>query len=139
MSRAVAASLVIVAAVLQVATAPPFNLVVVAVVVSAALLGAASGMVLACVGGLVLDLGSAGPVGLHALALLPAAWIAGRWPRWFSVVAASILYPALLFVVYHPPVMLVARIATYDSLLVLCAMVLVRLPALGRISRRAQA
>lgn len=139
MSRAVAASLVIVAALVQVATAPPFNLVLVAVVVSGALLGAATGMVLACVGGLVLDLGSAGPVGLHALALLPAGWISGRWPRWFSVVAASLFYPALLFIVYHPPNMLVARIATYDSLLVLSAMVLVRFPALGRISRRAQA
>lgn len=134
-----AASLVILAALLQVATSPPFNLVLVAVVVSAAMLGAASGVVLACVGGLVLDLGSAGPVGLHALALLPAGWISGRWPRWFSVMAASLLYPALLLILYHPPILLVARIATYDSLLVLFAIVLVRLPALGRISRRAQA
>ena len=128
-----------VAALLQVTAAPPLNLVVVAVVLAAARLGTGVGLVLACAGGLLLDLGSAGPLGPHALALLPAAWIAGRWPRWFALIAAGLVYPGVLLVVYRPPLEVVARMAIYDSLLMLFALLLVRMLSLGRISRRAQA
>ena len=50
------------------------NLVLVVVVAAAVLGGARSGLVAALAGGLLLDLGSPGPLGLHALSLCAAAY-----------------------------------------------------------------
>lgn len=122
------------------------NLVLVAVFVSASMLGARTGMVLACAGGLLLDLASAGPIGPHALALLPGAYLAGLWPRRLQAVnvpVGTLLYASVLLIVYQPPIDSAARIAVaaavYNSALALLVFVLVRVLSLGTISRRAQA
>jgi rod shape-determining protein MreD len=154
-SRAAAAAAVVAAALLQVTIASRFevggvlpNLVLVAVVVIAWTLGPRTGLVLACAGGLLLDLGTAGPVGPHALALLGGPYLIGWLSRRVQppsavVVAvtaapATLLYSVVLFGLQVPPIEMLAA-ATYNTVLVLFAFVLVRSLSLGRISRRAQA
>lgn len=155
MSRAPAAVAVLAAGLLQVTIASRFevrgvppNLVLVAVVVITWTLGPRMGMVLACVGGLLLDVGTAGPVGPHALALLGGPYLIGWLSRRVQppsavVVAvtaapATLLYCGVLFGLQMPPVEMLAA-AIYNAVLVLFAFVLVRPLSLGRISRRAQA
>jgi rod shape-determining protein MreD len=81
-------ALLAVAALAQVTWAPRFevlgafpNLVLLAVVTVAWTLGPRGAMVWACAGGLLLDLTSAGPIGPHALALLPGVYAIGFWTR----------------------------------------------------------
>jgi rod shape-determining protein MreD len=150
----------VVAALLQVTVASRFevmgafpNLVLVTVVVVAWTLGPRAGMVLACAGGILLDLMSAGPVGLHALALLPGAYAIGLWSRRLrppiavvaalSAAPATVFYSIVLLTAYTAPPEAAARAvlaaAVYNSVLALFACVLVRAQSLGTISRRAQA
>ncbi len=56
---------------------PEPNLVLALVVARAWLWGGRSGMVWGLAGGFLLDLGATGPLGLHALAMLAAAYAAG--------------------------------------------------------------
>jgi len=78
------------AALAQVTWAPRFevggafpNLVLLAVVAVTWTLGARSALVWACVGGLLLDLTASGPIGPHALALLPGVYvIASGFETW---------------------------------------------------------
>ena len=125
------------------------NPVLVVVVAIAWTFGPATGLVAACAGGLLLDLGSPGAIGPHALALLPAAYVAGVWPgaraEWAnfllmasSVAAATLLYAAVL-VALGGQVRLAAGTAIYNLVLAPPAFILVRAVGLGRISRRAQA
>jgi rod shape-determining protein MreD len=153
-SRAAAAVAVIVAGLLQVTVAARFevrgvlpNLVLVAVVVITWSLGPRTGLVLACAGGLLLDLGTAGPVGPHALALLGGPYVIGWLSRRVQppspiVVAATaapatLLYYGVLFGLQAPPMEMLGA-AVYNTGLVLLAFILVRSLSLGRISRRAQ-
>jgi rod shape-determining protein MreD len=55
--------------------------------------GARTGLLWACIGGLLLDLTAPGPLGPHALALLLGAYITGFWVR--NVDPASLVQPAL--------------------------------------------
>ena len=90
--RALRAGLVLVpAAVLQVTLAPRLevagafpNVVLLAVVSWTLLEGAQAGMRWAVAGGLLLDLVAPGPLGVHALALLVAAYGAGIARRFFE-------------------------------------------------------
>jgi rod shape-determining protein MreD len=88
MRRAAGVVLLAMAALVQVTWAPRFevlgafpNLVLVTVVASACLLGPRAAMAWACGGGLLLDLASSGPIGPHALALLPGVYATGLWTR----------------------------------------------------------
>jgi rod shape-determining protein MreD len=88
MRRALGAALLAAAALAQVTWAPRFevggafpNLVLLAVVAVTWTLGARSALVWACVGGLLLDLTASGPIGPHALALLPGVYVIGFWIR----------------------------------------------------------
>lgn len=88
MRRAAGFVLMAAAALIQVTWAPRFevlgafpNLVLLAVVATAWTVGPRAAMVWACIGGLLLDLTSAGPIGPHALALLPGAYAVGFWTR----------------------------------------------------------
>jgi rod shape-determining protein MreD len=154
-SRIAAAVTVLVAGLLQVAVASRFevrgvapNLVLVAVVVITWSLGPRTGLVLACAGGLLLDLGTAGPVGPHALAMLGGPYLIGWLSRRVQppsavIVAATaapatLLYCGVLFGLQASPIEMLGA-ATYNTGLVLFAFVLVRSVSLGRISRRAQA
>lgn len=65
---------------LEVSSAFP-NLVLLAAVALSWTLGTRSAMAWAVVGGLLLDLTSSGPVGPHALALLPGIYVIGFWIR----------------------------------------------------------
>ena len=100
MRRAAGAALLAVAALAQVTWAPRFeiggafpNLVLLAVVATTWTLGPRSGMVWACVGGVLLDLTSSGPVGPHALALLPGVYVIGFLTR--NVEQATTVHVAL--------------------------------------------
>ena len=143
---------------LEVAGAYP-GLVLVAVVAITWNLGSREGLVAACAGGLLLDLGSAGPVGPHALALLGGAYLTGLAARRFdtsnvpmlalTAAAATLLSSSVLVAfdtwlgVQVPPADVAVRLAlgaaAYNSLLAPFAFALVRALCLGRISRRAQA
>ena len=143
---------------LEVADAYP-GLALVAVVAIAWNIGPRAGLLSACAGGLLLDLGSAGPVGPHALALLAGAYATGLAARRYetpivllvalTAALATLLYASVLvaldalFGVSVPPfeaaVRLAVGAAAYNSLLAPFAFVLVRALCLGRISRRAQA
>ena len=59
--------------------------------------GVRSGMVWACVGGILLDLDAPGPLGPHALALLVGAYATGFWAR--NLDRESVLHPAAAVVV----------------------------------------
>lgn len=100
MRRVAGAALLAAAALAQVTWAPRFeiggafpNLVLLAVVASTWTLGPRSGMVWACVGGVLLDLTSSGPVGPHALALLSGVYVIGFWTR--NVEQATVVHVAL--------------------------------------------
>lgn len=88
MKRALGASLMLAAALLQVTWAPRLtvfgtfpNLVLLAVVAVTWTQGVRAGMAWACVGGLLLDLTAAGPLGPHPLGLLTGAYLTGFWTR----------------------------------------------------------
>jgi rod shape-determining protein MreD len=156
LSRAAVACLAIAAALVQLTTAYRFevygvepNLVLVLAIGVAWSFTSAAGLAAACAGGLVLDLGSPGAVGPHALALVCAAYVAGIWPRaqaeWadlallaLSTAAATLVY-AVVLVALGGGVRFAAETAIYNLVLVVPAFVLVRTVGLGRISRRAQA
>lgn len=100
MRRAAGAALMAAAALIQVTWAPRFevggafpNLVLVAVVAVAWTSGPRAGMVWACIGGLLLDLTASGPIGPHALALLPGVYLIGFWTR--NLEEANVLLVAL--------------------------------------------
>jgi rod shape-determining protein MreD len=162
----VAASLVVAASVLQVAWAARLEvagaypgLALVAVIAIAWNVGPRAGLMSACVGGLLLDLGSAGPVGPHALALLAGAYATGLVARRagppnvllvaLTAALATFLYSSVLVTLdrllgaYVPAIdgafRLALGAAIYNSLLAPFAFALVRALCLGRISRRAQA
>ncbi len=90
---------------LEVAGAYP-NLVLIAVVSITWTLGVRSALAWACVGGVLCDLTSSGPVGPHALALLVGVYVIGLWIRNLervtalrvaaSAVVATCLYSAVL-------------------------------------------
>lgn len=77
---------------LEVAGAFP-NLVLLAVIALTWTAGVRSGMVWACVGGLLLDLTVPGPLGPHALALLAGTYVSGFWAR--NLIRESPIHPAL--------------------------------------------
>lgn len=86
MRRAAGLVFLAAAALIQVTWAPRVevlgafpNLVLLAVAATAWTLGARAAMAWACIGGLLLDLMSAGPIGPHALALLPGVYAIGFW------------------------------------------------------------
>lgn len=158
-------------AVVQVTLAPRFevagafpNLVLLAVVGVTRSRGVRTGLACACLGGVLLDLLSAGAVGPHAVALLAAAYTTGLWrggdagrlaPLVLAVNAAlaTLAYSAIL-VVMGPGLeiavatRLTAAAALYNALLASLATAVVRrgrparrepVLSLGTISRRAQA
>src|ERR1700694_1228471 len=65
---------------IEVAGAFP-NLTLLAVITVTWTAGVGTGLVWACVGGLLLDLTAPGPIGPHALALLAGAYVCGFWAR----------------------------------------------------------
>jgi rod shape-determining protein MreD len=69
------------------------NLVLLAVIGLTWTSGARTALVWACVGGLMLDLTSPGPLGPHAIALLAGAYVTGFWAR--NLDRDSPLHPAL--------------------------------------------
>jgi len=156
---AAAAALILAAAWLQSAWGPRFeivgafpNLVLLVVVAGAWTWGPRAGMAWACAGGLLLDLLAAGPLGPHALALVPGAYaialLARRQQPYVLVVAAAaaavtLVYSAVL-VLYHPApagvaIRLAVAAALYNSLLAPFVFAPVRRMVLGTITRRAQA
>lgn len=100
MKRLVAVALMLATILVQVTWAPRLtiagvfpNLAFVAVIAVTWTAGVRSGMALACVAGLMLDLTAPGPFGPHALALLAAAYLTGFWMR--NVDGESVLHPML--------------------------------------------
>jgi rod shape-determining protein MreD len=88
MKRFMGAALMLAAALVQVTWAPRLeiggafpNLVLLAVVALTWTQGVRSGLAWACVGGVLLDLTEAGPIGPHALGLLAGAYLTGFWVR----------------------------------------------------------
>lgn len=88
MKRAIGAALMLAAALVQVTWAPKLevvgafpNLVLLAVVAVTWTRGVRAGMAWACVGGVLLDLTAAGPIGPHALGLLVGSYLTGFWTR----------------------------------------------------------
>ncbi len=77
---------------IEVAGAFP-NLVLLAVIALTWILGVRTGLVWACVGGLLLDLTAPGPLGPHALALLAGTYVTGFWAR--NLDRESPIHPAL--------------------------------------------
>jgi rod shape-determining protein MreD len=69
------------------------NLALVAVIAVTWTAGVRSGMVWACIAGLMLDLTAPGPLGPHAVALLAGAYLTGYWTR--NVDPDSVLHPML--------------------------------------------
>jgi rod shape-determining protein MreD len=122
------------------------NLVLLAVVAVTWTLGARSGLVWACLGGLLLDLTASGPVGPHALALLPGVYAIGFWIRnlehpnalhiALTAAVTTIFYSALLVSVDDllglpvPPIGAAAQLAltaaAYNAVLMPFAIELVR-------------
>jgi len=84
------------------------NLVLLAVVAVTWTLGARSGLVWACVGGVLLDLTAPGPIGPHALALLAGVYVISFWIR-------NLEHPNAL----HVAVSAALTTAVYSALLVL--------------------
>ena len=100
MKRLLAAALMLVTILVQVIWAPRLtiagvfpNLALVAVIAVTWTAGVRSGMVWACVAGLMLDLTAPGPLGPHAVALLAGAYLTGFWTR--NVDPESVLHPML--------------------------------------------
>lgn len=160
------AGLMIAAALVQVALGAWFdlfgalpNLVLLVVAGIAWTMGPRAGIAWACAGGLLLDLSSPGPLGPHALALLPGAYAIGLWARdvkqpnlWMvalTAAAATLSYSSVLVLtdrlILHEvvPLWMAARLAVGAGLLnaALAPLVFgqVRSICLGTISRRAQA
>jgi rod shape-determining protein MreD len=86
--RAIGLALMLAAALVQVTWAPRLeiagafpNLVLLAVVALTWTQGVRAGMAWACVGGVLLDLTAAGPIGPHALGLLAGAYLTAFWTR----------------------------------------------------------
>lgn len=75
---------------LEIAGAFP-NLVLIAVVGVTWTQGVRAGLLLACAGGVLLDLNAPGPLGPHALALLAGAYATGFWVR--NLDRESLLHP----------------------------------------------
>jgi rod shape-determining protein MreD len=160
MRRVLGAATLTVLAVMQVTWAPRLevgaaypNLVLLAVVAIAWTRGARAGLVCACAGGLLLDLTSSGPIGLHALALLAGVYVIGFWTRnlerasaahsALTAAAATLLYSLLLVVADDAlslsirPLGIAAQLAVtaalYNALLAPFALEIVRrLDAIGR-------
>jgi len=76
---------------LEIAGAFP-NLVLIAVIGLTWTQGVRAGLLWACAGGILLDLNAPGPLGPHALALLPGAYATGFWAR--NLDRDSPLHPA---------------------------------------------
>lgn len=100
MKRLAGVALMLAAILVQVTWAPRLtiagvfpNLALVAVIAITWTGGVRSGMVWACVGGLMLDLTAPGPLGPHAVALLSGAYLTGFWTR--NVDRESVLHPML--------------------------------------------
>jgi len=158
--RIAGAALMAAAALAQVTWAPHFevggafpNLVLLGVVGVTWTHGQRSGMVWACVGGLLLDLVASGPVGPHAIALLAGAYVIGFWTRdlqrptavhvVLTAVVGTVLYSAVLVLtdgllglpVPQPgtAIWLASTAAAYNALLMPLALdVIRRLQALMR-------
>jgi|SRR5579864_6721602 len=88
MKQALGAVGMVAAALLQVTWAPRLevlgafpNLVLLAVVALTWTRGVRAGLIWACIGGLLLDLTAAGPVGPHAIGLSTGAYLTGFWTR----------------------------------------------------------
>lgn len=153
MRYAAGALVLLPAAVLQVTLAPRLevagafpNLVLVAVVGWTLARGAAAGIRWALAAGLLLDLVSPGPLGVHALGLVVAAYLAGFAQRYFepdpiflptlSGAAATVVYNLVLIAIAmltrHPIAFLpvlqlwVAPSSLYDALLMPVALFLLR-------------
>src|SRR5260370_24602929 len=97
---------------LEIAGAFP-NLVLIAVVGLTWTQGVRSGLLWACAGGVLLDLNAPGPIGPHALALLPGAYVTGFWAR--NLHRDSPLHPArapTLSTVLYSPVLVRTDYAT---------------------------
>ena len=77
---------------LEVAGAFP-NVALLAVIAITWMAGARTGLIWACVGGLMLDLTAPGPLGPHALALLAGAYVTGFWTR--NLDRESPVHPAM--------------------------------------------
>ena len=69
------------------------NLALVAVIAITWTGGVRTGMVWACIAGLMLDLTAAGPLGPHAMALLAGAYLTGFWNR--NLDHESLLHPVI--------------------------------------------
>ena len=160
MRWAAAAAVILAAALLQSAWGPRLeivgafpNLVLLVVLAGAWTLGPRAGMAWACAGGLLLDFLAAGPLGPHALALVPGAYAIGLLARGrhqphalvVAVAAAvmTVFYSAVL-VLFHPApagtaMRLAVAAALYNSLLAPFVFAPVRRMVLGTITRRAQA
>lgn len=113
MRRGLGVLLMVAAALVQVTWAPRLeiagaypNLVLAVVVAITWTLGARSALAWACVGGVLCDLTSSGPIGPHALALLVGVYVIGLWIRNLervtalrvaaSAAVATCLYSAVL-------------------------------------------
>lgn len=113
MRRIAGAALIAAAALAQATWAPHLevggafpNLVLLGAVAVTWTVGARSGMVWACAGGVLLDLTGSGPIGPHALALLAGVYVIGFWTRsmerpngvYVALTAAvsTVLYSAVL-------------------------------------------
>jgi rod shape-determining protein MreD len=81
---------------IEVAGAFP-NVVLVMVIALTWTLGVRTGLVWACVGGILLDLTAPGPLGPHAIALLAGTYLTGFWAR--NLDRESPLHPAIAGVV----------------------------------------
>lgn len=153
MRRAAGAALMGAAALAQVTWAPRFevggafpNLVLLGVVGVTWTFGARSGIVWACVGGLLLDLTASGAIGPHAIALLAGAYVIGLWTRdlerptglhvALTAAVATLIYSALLVVIAGllgqpvPEIRVAAQLAlaaaVYNALLMPFAFELIR-------------
>lgn len=69
------------------------NLALLSVIALTWTAGVRSGLVWACVGGIMLDLTAPGPLGPHALALLSGAYVTGFWAR--NLDRESPVHPAM--------------------------------------------
>ena len=91
--------LMLAAALVQVTWASQFeiagafpNAVLIVVIALTWTQGVRAGLFWGCAGGILLDLNAAGPVGLHAIALLCGAYVTGFWAR--NLDRESALHPA---------------------------------------------
>jgi rod shape-determining protein MreD len=137
---------------IEVAGAFP-NVALLAVIAITWTAGARTGLVWACVAGIMLDLTAPGPLGPHALALLAGAYVAGFWARnlerenpvhpAMAAAVSTVLYSLILVAADTalglpvPPMRLAIQLtvaaAAYNALLMLIALLpLLRVGALTR-------